>query len=225
MKKTIQLTESELHGLIRECIEEIIYESRQPLAEAFQSKKLQQLIQQHGGLMEPKLMRIGLSDFKDSEVVGVFDTKDEAAKAIPEGSKRENDWILKLKDGKFLAFSNLGSDRVIDDRDAPFEKRRKYHDKYGTDGQKDYQSKNPFYGDALSYLKDRNKRLRNGTSSNDDNIENKRAHSKFNAYKIWRKNPSFDEYGKEYTKFYDNNPNEVEKSDLYKQDNFYNPKH
>lgn len=46
--KTIRLTESELHGLIRESIEEIICESRQPLTENLNSDILRKLIQIHG---------------------------------------------------------------------------------------------------------------------------------------------------------------------------------
>lgn len=74
MKQTIRLTESELHGLIRECIEEIIYESRLPLTEAFQSQKLAQIVQQHGGLDSHNLtpdVKLCLNGLQDSDIIGV----------------------------------------------------------------------------------------------------------------------------------------------------------
>lgn len=110
MKRTIRLTESELHGLIRECIEEIIHESRQPLTEAFQSSKLTQLVKQHGGFLYPQWkfrqyfgddFARSLSLIKDDAVLGAFPSKGNANTYLREEGLAGTSWfkLIPMKDG------------------------------------------------------------------------------------------------------------------------------
>lgn len=101
MKKTIRLTESELHGLIRECIEEIMYESRGPLTEAFQSQKLAQLVKQHGGIPNAlwldRDIRNCLHDLSDNDIEGIYKNKD---MIMQKGNEYK---AIPLKDGTYIA--------------------------------------------------------------------------------------------------------------------------
>ena len=68
MKKTIRLTENDLHRVIKECVKKVLSEGEGRL----QSSKLEELIKQHGGIRKDTTWRIVIPYVKDEDIIGVY---------------------------------------------------------------------------------------------------------------------------------------------------------
>lgn len=68
MKRTIRLTENDLHRVIKECVKKVLSEGEGRL----QSPKLEELIKQHGGIRKGTTWRIVIPYIKDEDIIGVY---------------------------------------------------------------------------------------------------------------------------------------------------------
>ena len=89
--------------------EQFVAECYNPLNEAFQSRKLREIIRQHG---KPKYKweYKMLYDLKDNEIIDVLDSSDEYWEKYPShpiGSGKQATFMLKLEDGAVIVISNL----------------------------------------------------------------------------------------------------------------------
>ena len=70
MKKSIKLTENELHAFIKEAITSVLLESR-----GIKSKKLYDIVQQHGGIKSNHSV-FDIHNLTDDDIIGVVDYRE-----------------------------------------------------------------------------------------------------------------------------------------------------
>lgn len=115
MKQIIRLTESELHGLIQECIREIIYESLQDEGGTFNSQKLAQLIQQGDGIYKVKGAQPYLNRVNDEQVLGPYNSERDAKKDTNlKGIQPFNKKYIYLNNRKVLVLDVSDLDNPLD---------------------------------------------------------------------------------------------------------------
>jgi hypothetical protein len=78
-----------------------------PVNEAFQSRKLREIIKQHGKPKHSWENKM-LYDLKDNEIIDILDSRDEYWKKYSNGNGNEATFMLELEDGVIVVISNLG---------------------------------------------------------------------------------------------------------------------
>jgi hypothetical protein len=78
-----------------------------PVNEAFQSRKLREIIKQHGKPKHSWENKM-LYDLKDNEIIDILDSRDEYWKKYFNGNGNEATFMLELEDGVIVVISNLG---------------------------------------------------------------------------------------------------------------------
>jgi hypothetical protein len=67
MKRSIRLTENDLHNVIKECVKKVLSEEHR-----LQSSKLEDIIKQHGGIRKNTTWRVVIPYIKDEDIIGVY---------------------------------------------------------------------------------------------------------------------------------------------------------
>lgn len=75
-KKLIRLTESDLHNIIKESVNKVINSCVINEKRNIKSKKLYDILQQHGGFHHNDYSNLDFHNMTDDDIIGVFDYKD-----------------------------------------------------------------------------------------------------------------------------------------------------